>query len=192
VKAKAEAKIEDLYRIEGQAEIVNGRIVRLPFHGWYLSRAIGEAKSSLHEYAKVGKRGTPLGSTVAYVVDLPHRKAFCPDVAFYTGPVTMGFPKGAPVFVAEFRDPDSYGPAAERKIKAKIGDYFEAGTQVVWDVDLFRDKFVRVYRASDPDNPVVYRPGQIAEAEPAVPEWRMPVDDLFYAEDENTNAQEGK
>jgi Uma2 family endonuclease len=195
MKAKAEAgeaRIEDLYRVEGQAEIINGKIVRMPFHGCYLSYAIGRAKSSLHEYSKVGKKGTPLGSTVAFIVDLPHRKAFCPDLAFHTGPVTMGFPKGAPVFVAEFRDPESYGAVAERKIKDKIVDYFEAGTQVVWDVDMLRDKVVRVYRASDPDKPTVYRPGEIAEAEPAVPGWKMPVDDLFYPADENTNAQEGK
>src|SRR5437868_1984057 len=37
---------------------------------------------------------------------------------------------------------------------------------------------LRVYRASDPDNPTLYRRGEIAEAEPAVPGWRMPVDDL--------------
>src|SRR5438045_9629204 len=93
-EAKTEAKIEDLYRMQGQAEIVNGKIVRLPFHGWYLSRAIGEDKSSLLKYSKVDKRkrGTPLGSTVAFIVDLPHRQAFCPDLAFYTGAVTMGFP----------------------------------------------------------------------------------------------------
>src|SRR5947207_2099347 len=117
MKAKTEATVEDLYRIEGQAELVNGKIVRMPFHGCYLSRAIGRAKVSLLEYSKAGKkRGTPVGSTVAFIVDLPHRKAFCPDLAFYTGAPTMGFPKGAPVFVAEFRDPESYGPVAERNI----------------------------------------------------------------------------
>ena len=155
MKTKPEATIEDLYRIEGQAELVNGKIVRLPFHGGYLGYAVDTAKSSLHEYSKASKKGRPLGSTVAFVVDLPHRKAFCPDLAFYTGPVTMGFPKGAPVFVAEFRDPDSYGPTAERNIKAKIEDYFEAGTQVVWDVDVLRDKLVLVYRASHPDKPAI-------------------------------------
>ena len=38
---------------------------------------------------------------------------------------------------------------------------------------------VRVYRASDPDKPTIYRRGDIAEAEPAVPGWRMAVDELF-------------
>ena len=62
---------------------------------------------------------------------------------------------------------------------AKRADYFEAGTQVVWDVDLLSDDVVRAYRASDPDHPAIYRRGEMAEAEPAVPEWSMPVTDLF-------------
>ena len=38
---------------------------------------------------------------------------------------------------------------------------------------------IRVYRSSDPDKPAIYRRGEIAEAEPAVPGWRMAVDELF-------------
>jgi hypothetical protein len=38
---------------------------------------------------------------------------------------------------------------------------------------------VRVYRASNPEDPTIYRRGEMAEAEPAVPGWRMPVDELF-------------
>jgi hypothetical protein len=38
---------------------------------------------------------------------------------------------------------------------------------------------LKVYRANEPDNPTIYRRGEIAEAEPAVPGWRMPVDDVF-------------
>ena len=59
-------------------------------------------------------------------------------------------------------------------------DYFAAGTQVVWDVDLLSDEVVKVYRASDPAHPTVYRRGEEAEAEPAVPGWSMPVNDLFF------------
>jgi hypothetical protein len=50
---------------------------------------------------------------------------------------------------------------------------------VVWDVDLLSDDVVRVYRASNPHTPKVYRRGELAEAKPAVPGWTMPVDDLF-------------
>jgi len=50
---------------------------------------------------------------------------------------------------------------------------------VVWDVDLRGPDVVRVYRAAAPDAPTVYRRGEVAEAEPAVPGWRFPVDRLF-------------
>jgi Uma2 family endonuclease len=63
---------------------------------------------------------------------------------------------------------------AEKRI-----DYFAAGTKVVWDVDLHSDDVVRVYRATESDKPTIYRRGQHAEAEPAVPGWTMPVDALF-------------
>ena len=61
----------------------------------------------------------------------------------------------------------------------KRSDYFAAGTLVVWDVDLLSEEVVKVYRASDPEKPTIYRRGDIAEADPAVPGWTMPVDDLF-------------
>jgi Uma2 family endonuclease len=83
-------------------------------------------------------------------------------------------PNGLPI-----RSENDYGPAAEREMAAKRADYFAAGTLVVWDVDLLGDETVRVFRSSDPENPTVYRRGEHAEAEPAVPTWKMPVDELF-------------
>jgi Uma2 family endonuclease len=62
---------------------------------------------------------------------------------------------------------------------SKRRDYFAAGTLVVWDVDLLGEEVVKVYRAATPAAPTVYRRGEVAEAEPALPGWRMAVDDLF-------------
>ena len=62
---------------------------------------------------------------------------------------------------------------------AKRADYFAAGTQVVWDVDVLREKVILVYRPNNLARATVYRPGEIADAEPAVPGWRFPVDELF-------------
>ncbi len=61
----------------------------------------------------------------------------------------------------------------------KRSDYFAAGTLVVWDVDVLRENLVRVYRASDPQNPTIYRSDEVAEAEPALPGWAMSVDDIM-------------
>ena len=65
---------------------------------------------------------------------------------------------------------------------ARRADYFACGTLVVWDVDLLSADVIKVYRASDPEHPTIYRHGDMAEAEPAVPGWRMAVDDLFEEE----------
>jgi hypothetical protein len=35
---------------------------------------------------------------------------------------------------------------------------------------------IHVYRVADPDRPTTYLRGQVAEAEPAVPGWRIDVD----------------
>ncbi len=91
----------------------------------------------------------------------------------------MKFYAGAPAFAAEVRSENDYGPAAEQAMAAKRGDYFAAGTLVVWDVDLLGEDVVRKYTAADPASPTVFRRGDIADAEPAVPGWRMAVDDLF-------------
>jgi Uma2 family endonuclease len=61
----------------------------------------------------------------------------------------------------------------------KRADYFAAGTQVVWDVEVLREGWIAVYRASAPETSTLYRRGQVAEAEPALPGWTFPVDELF-------------
>lgn len=62
---------------------------------------------------------------------------------------------------------------------AKRADYFATGTQVVWDVDLLGTEVIKSYDANSPDSPRIFCRGDIADAEPAVPGWRMSVDDLF-------------
>jgi Uma2 family endonuclease len=117
---------------------------------------------------------------VGFRVNLPHRESFGPDAAWDTGPDTgMEFCDGAPVFAVEVRSKEDYSPAAERAMKDKRADYFACGTLVVWDVDLQSDDVIKSYKADDPENPVIFRRGEIADAEPAVPGWRMAIDDLF-------------
>jgi hypothetical protein len=60
----------------------------------------------------------------------------------------------------------------------KRADYFAAGTQAVWDVDL-EVGAVRLYLPTDPASPMVFARGEMAHAEPVLTGWSMPVDDLF-------------
>ncbi|HYT49897.1 MAG TPA: Uma2 family endonuclease, partial [Pyrinomonadaceae bacterium] len=144
------------------------------------SYAASEIFASLREYSRRTKKGIAVTDNAAFRVDLPNRKSFSPDAAFYTGKWTgMKFFEGAPFFAVEVRSEGDYGPAAERAIVEKRPDYFAAGTLVVWDVDLLDDDVVKSYSASEPERAIVFRRGEMANAEPAVPEWSMPVNDLF-------------
>jgi len=179
---KTKAIIEDLYHVpeNGKAEIVNGELVLMSPTGGKPGYAADEIFASLRDYGKRTKFGRAVGDNKGFHVNLPHRDSFSPDAAFYVGPDPgMRFFEGAPIFAAEVRSVNDYGPQAERDIAQKRSDYFAAGTLVVWDVDLLAEDVVKVYRAKDRDNPTVYRRGEEAEAEPAVPGWSMPVDDLF-------------
>jgi Uma2 family endonuclease len=91
----------------------------------------------------------------------------------------MRFFEGAPLFGVELRNEGDYGPQAERDMEAKRADYFAAGTQVVWDVDLQSAEVIRKYTSRQPEQPTIFRRGELADAEPALPGWKMPVDDLF-------------
>jgi Uma2 family endonuclease len=173
------ATIDDLYLIEGKAELVRGEIVMMSPTGGVPNRAALKIAMSLFEYEERTGRGCTVADNAAFIVNLPNRQSFSPDAAFYAGPATMKFFNGAPVFAVEVRSEGDYGPQAEREMRQKRDDYFAAGTQVVWDVDLLHDERVRVYRAGSPDMPTVYRPGEVAEAEPALPGWTFAVDRLL-------------
>jgi Uma2 family endonuclease len=179
MSTKLEATIEDLYKVEGKAELVNGEIVEMPLTGGLPHYAARQITISLATYERNIRNGYAIADSAAFVVNLPHRKSFSPDAGFYIGEITMKFFRGAPVFAVEVRSENDYGPRAEKQMAQKRADYFAAGTLVVWDVDLLSDDVVRVYRASDPVTATIYRKGQVAEAEPAVPGWTMSVDELF-------------
>lgn len=179
---KGEVTVEDLYHVpeHGKAEIVNGELVLMTPAGGLHGYAGGEIFASLHEYARRTKRGVALPDNLGFIVDLPNRRSFSPDVAFWTGgPLTAKFLDGAPIFAVEVRSEEDYGPAAERAMAAKRADYFAAGTLVVWDVDTLKAEVVRVYRSDHPAMATTYSRAEHAEAEPALLGWSMPVADLF-------------
>src|SRR5262249_27306469 len=130
-------------------------------------------------YEMATKSGHAIPDNVGFVVNLPNRKSFSPDIAYHFGPVSNKFVSGAPAFAVEVRSEGDYGPAAELEIAAKRADYLAGGTMVVWDVDLDGVDTIRSYRVDQPEQPIIFRRGELAHAEPAVPRWSMPVDGLF-------------
>ncbi len=178
---KHPATLTDLYREPDKAELVDGRLVSMSPTGGLPGRVGFILCRHLYPFEKQAG-GYVYPDNVGFVVDLPNRKSFSPDIAFHQDPPPkdLRFMQGAPVFAVEIRSENDYGPAAEQAMAAKRADYFAAGTLVVWDVDLRGDETVRVFRDGDSETPAaVYGSGSLAEAEPAVPGWVLAVDKLF-------------
>ncbi len=180
------ATIDDLYRVEGKAELIDGRIVHYMSSGDLPSEVALEIALALRNYAKQTGVGVAFGDGIGFAIRptlTSKRQSFSPDASYYVGPRPknrMRFIEGAPTFAVEVRSEEDYGPGAEREMAAKRADYFEAGTQVVWDVDPIA-RTIASYRASAPAQPTMFQSGDTADAEPAVPGWKVAVDDVVGA-----------
>jgi Uma2 family endonuclease len=179
------ATIDDLYRVEGKAELIGGRIVRFMPSGLRPSKVAFRIAMSLEAHAVATNSGQAYPDGLGYAIRPPlksGRQSFSPDASFCAGavPETMRFGEGPPTFAVEVRSENDYTAAAQREMAAKRADYFEAGTLVVWDVDPIA-RTIASYRSDSPLQPTVFKTGEIANAEPAVPGWTVNVDDLITA-----------
>ena len=177
------ASIEDLYREEGKAELIGGRIVRFMASGLRTTRIALRIDRSLDDHAATTARGEAYVDGLGYEVPglSSGRESFQPDASYYDGPFPtneMRFIVGPPTFAVEVRSEHDRGPAALAEQAAKRSDDFEAGTTVVWDVDPIAE-LIHSYRPEDPTRARTFVRGQIADAEPAVPGWTMAVDEAF-------------
>ena len=184
VQAQTRATLDDLMRYDGKAELIGGKIVPQMASGDLPGCVAGEVFVSLRSYAKARGVGRAYGDNIGFRLTHPiasDRESFSPDAAYLADPPTtnrMKFVPRPPTFAAEVRSDGDYGPAAEREMADKRADYFEAGTLAVWDVDPLAQT-VTLYRAAGPLTPVVFAVGDTADAEPAVPGWRVAAADLF-------------
>jgi Uma2 family endonuclease len=178
------ATLADLMQVPEKAELIAGRIVYLMPTGRIPNRVAGRIYRSLDDFTIQTRRGEAYTDNMGFTLPAPlpnGRESFSPDASYHVGPFSadgMRFVEAAPTFAVEVRSENDYGPAAERDIAEKRSDYFLAGTLAVWDVDPIT-KTVSLYLPSDPDQAMTFGLGDTAHAEPAVPGWRLKVDDLF-------------
>lgn len=179
-KVPLEKLIKELSLTDGKAEIINGEIVKFMSTGDQPSSAALNIVFSLKIYQKKAGFGRVYTDNAGFIVDLPNRKSFSPDASFFIGERSgMKFLQGAPIFAVEVRSENDYGKKAEESIQQKRYDYFAAGTKIVWDVDLLSEEIIKSYSAESPDTPRIFRRDEIADAEPALPNWTLAVDELF-------------
>ena len=177
------ATIDDLYKIDGKAELVGGVIVEMSPIGFLPGDVAFAITAAVKVYATQTGRGRGIPDPVAFTVPKlsSGRETFSPDSAYYTGPLPknlMRFIEGVPDFAAEVRSENDHGPAAEREMALKRADYFEAGTRIVWDVDPDAQT-IRAYLADAPDAPRLFTVAGVADAEPVMPGWRLPLAEIF-------------
>jgi hypothetical protein len=121
VRMQTRATIEDLYKVERKAELVNGEIVELPPSGDEPSSAGFEIATSLKTYARRSGRARAYPDGTGFHVNLPHREPLSPDsrlscrVAY-----RRRFLEGSPIFAVEVRSENDYGLAAALKPKPTV------------------------------------------------------------------------
>jgi Uma2 family endonuclease len=183
IVGQARATLDDLYRFPGKAELIGGRIVELMARGRRPNRVASRIFRSLDDYAQARGVGEAYTDNMGFAIPMlpSSREAFSPDASYYNGPFPvdeMRFIVGPPTFAVEVRSDNDYGDAAEAEMAAKRTDYFLAGTKVVWDVDPVAN-IIACYRSATPTQATIFRPGDSADAEPAVPGWKIDVTALF-------------
>src|SRR5258708_6437568 len=110
------ATLDDLYKVEGKAELVNGRIIHYLASGDLPSEIAFEIAVRLRAYAKERGVGKASSDGLGYAMTSPlssGRQSFEPDASYYTGPLPknrMRFIEGTPDFAVEVRSEDDYGP----------------------------------------------------------------------------------
>src|SRR5437773_8205036 len=116
--AQPRATLDDLARVEGKAELINGRIVEYMATGRRPNLVAGRIYRSLGDYADRVGRGDAFTDGMGFAVPelSSGRESFSPDASYYDGSLPaddMGFVEGPPTFAAEVRSESDYGPAAD-------------------------------------------------------------------------------
>src|SRR5437763_4133561 len=94
------ATLDDLYRVEGKAELIGGRIVHLMATGRKPSRVAFRIARSLDDHAEATGLGEAYGDNIGFAVTMltSGRQSFSPDASYFVGPFplnAMRFLEGA-------------------------------------------------------------------------------------------------
>jgi Uma2 family endonuclease len=86
------ATLDDLYRAEGKAELIAGRIVHFNASGDDPSRIAFEIAVSLREFARPKGESVAYPDGIGYALNPPllnGRQSFSPDASYYVGPPSL-------------------------------------------------------------------------------------------------------
>ncbi len=164
----------DAYR----AELVRGRVVREPpaglehgYRGWRIACLVGR-------FVEEHGLGRVFTAETGFVLSEDPPTVRAPDLAFVAAgrlpaeALPDGFGRLAPDLAVEIVSTGN----TRAEIRAKVADYLDAGTRLVWVVEP-RTRSITAYR---PRGGVrVLRTGDVLVGEPALPGFRLAVDAVF-------------
>ena len=164
---------------DGLYEFVGGKFVEKPLLGAYelaLANILGQG---MNTYAKENRLGQVFIEMIFRLKASP-RLDRRPDIAFVSNQTwspDRRLPRTAaweivPDLAIEVISPTNYSAADARKIE----EYFQAGTKAVW---MIYPDLSMVYVYTSPRSIAVFRHGDILEASPILPGFRLVLSDFF-------------
>src|ERR1700730_8027816 len=107
------ATLDDLYRSEGKAELIGGRIIQYMPTRMRPSEVASNIYVDLRNFTKKKGKDRAFNDNLGYAVpELPSgRESFSPDTSYYDGILPtnlMRFIAGAPTFAVEVRSKNDY------------------------------------------------------------------------------------
>ena len=159
-------------------ELVHGEVRVAPFPAGAHAHIVTTIFRALDAYVIAHQIGRVYGDNTGYA--LPHRDDTIrgPDVSFVRAgrlpaelPLRGLFPIAPDSGVEVLSPSDTYAEVAE-----KLDDFFSAGVQVMWLVDPCRR---RIEVVAPDGTRRTFAEGAVADAAPVLPEFTMPVADVF-------------
>lgn len=168
-----------------RVELVRGQLVVREPPGWYHGEISLRVGAALHahlasEQARHGwpaPRGRLAVGDPGFILARSPDTVRGPDVAYvsrerHPGPMPAGFPEMAPDLAIEVRSPND----RPGEVLAKVGDWLDAGAQLVWVIDPPRET-AAVYRADG--SQVVLAIDDALDGEDVLPGFTLALRALF-------------
>ncbi|CAN5607130.1 Uma2 family endonuclease [soil metagenome] len=161
----------------GRFDLIRGELIEMApagfRHGVYASR-IATAMSNFAGAEKLGE--VPVAET-GYVLNIEPPVVVCPDASFVLAgnlppELPEGFLERAPDIAVEVVSPSD----RVADVTAKVAEYLEAGTALVWVVEP-RRRTVTVYHADRSARLLI--DGDVLDGEAVLPGFILPLADIF-------------
>ncbi|MEX2213574.1 MAG: Uma2 family endonuclease [Phycisphaeraceae bacterium] len=161
----------------GRCELIRGNLIMMSPAGYQHGGIIGNIHGLLWTYVRKHGLGVVLGAETGFLLDLNPDTVRAPDVAFIRKdrlPPSddVKFFRGAPDLAVEVLSPEDRAG----EVMKKIGDWLSGGAASVWIVNP-KKRIITAYHADQ--TTVTYRAGETLKDDPAVPGFKMHVNEVF-------------